>query len=80
MRSTGLWRPEQLAKSLGISRDVIDDWKKAGMPYIQKGKFLFIPQKDFLEWMRLDLKNEVKNGKDEGDRSKQTSLSLVSKI
>jgi len=75
-----LLRQEQLAKKLGISEDTIERWMKEGMPYIKKGKFIFIPQNDFVEWMRLDLKNEVKNGKEEGDRSKQASLSLVSKV
>jgi excisionase family DNA binding protein len=75
-----LLRPEQLAKRLGLSRDTVDDWMKQGMPYIKKGKFVFIPQSDFLKWMRLDLKNEVKDEKTEGDRPKQTALSLVSKV
>lgn len=75
-----LLRPEQLAKKLGIGRDTIESWMKEGMPYIKKGKFVFIPQNDFLKWMRLDLRNEVKNEKDEGDRSRQAALSLVSKV
>lgn len=56
-----LLRPGQLAKKLGISRDTIDEWIKQGMPYIKKGKFVFIPQGDFVKWIRLDLKNEVKD-------------------
>ena len=80
MRSIGLWKPEELAKSLDISRDTIDRWMKEGMPYIQKGKFIFIPQKDFLKWMRLDLKNEVKDEENKRDRSKQAVLSLVPKV
>ena len=75
-----LLKPEQLAKRLGISRDTVEDWMKEGMPYIKKGKFVFIPQSDFLKWMRLDLKNEVKNGKGENEQPKQAALSLVSKI
>jgi len=75
-----LLKKEQLAKKLGIGEDTIEEWMKNGMPYIKKGRFVFIPQNDFVKWMRLDLKNEVKNEKGEADRSKQASLSLVSKI
>jgi excisionase family DNA binding protein len=75
-----LLKKEQLAKKLGIGEDTIEEWMKNGMPYIKKGRFVFIPQNDFVKWMRLDLKNEVKNGKEEGDKSKQASLSLVSKV
>ena len=59
-----LLRPEQLAKKLCVSRDTIDEWIKQGMPYIKKGRFVFIPQGDFVRWIRLDLKNEVKNQKE----------------
>ena len=59
-----LLRPGQLAKKLGISRDTIDEWIRQGMPYIKKGKFVFIPQGDFVKWIRLDLKNEVKDQKE----------------
>jgi len=75
-----LLKKEQLAKKLGIGEDTIEEWMKNGMPYIKKGRFVFIPQNYFVKWMRLDLKNEMKNGKEEGDRSRQASLSLVPKV
>ena len=73
-----LLKPGEVAKKLGISQDTIEKWMEQGMPYIKKGKFVFIPQGDLVRWMRLDLKNEVKDQKGEPDQPKETVPSSLS--
>jgi hypothetical protein len=75
-----LWKPEALADKLGIGERELLSWRKDGMPYIQVGKFIYIPEGRFLKWMESYLINGEKDEKTEGDRPKQAALSLVSKV
>jgi len=75
-----LWKPEVLAEKLGIGERELLSWRKDGMPYIQIGKFIYIPEGKFLMWMESYLVNGGKDEKAETDRTRQASLSLVSKV
>jgi hypothetical protein len=75
-------RAEDMAKKLGIEKETLLGWRDMGMPWVKIGKSIFIFEDSFMEWARdHEIKTNSKDeGKDERDRSKQASLSLVSKI
>ena len=75
-----LWKPETLAEKLGIGERELLSWRKDGMPYIQIGKFIYIPEGKFLKWIESYLFNGEEDEKEKKDRSRQAFLSLVSKV
>jgi len=78
-----LKRAEDMAKKLGIEKDTLLGWRELGMPWVKIGKSIFILEDSFLSWARdheIKQKNGEKDEEYESDRSKQTSLSLVSKV
>ncbi len=77
-----LKRAEDMAKKLGIEKETLLAWRDLGMPWVRIGKSVFVFEDSFTEWARdHEIKpNSKDEGKDERDRSKQTSLSLVSKV
>ncbi len=62
MKFKGLWRPEDIVASLGISRDTLERWKKQKMPFIKIGGIVFIPEVEFLEWLRGYMVNGSEKG------------------
>jgi excisionase family DNA binding protein len=70
---------EELAEGIGVSSRTIQRWRDEGMPTIKKGDVVRIYRPHFMKWF-LGFREGVENGKDETDRPKQASLSLVSKV
>lgn len=70
---------EELADGIGVSIKTIQRWRQEGMPTIKKGDVVRVYRPHFMKWF-LSFQEGIENEKAEGDRSKQTSLSLVSKI
>lgn len=70
---------EELADGIGVSVKTIQRWRSEGMPTIRKGEVVRIYRPHFMKWF-LSFKEGIENGKDETDRSRQASLSLVSKV
>jgi hypothetical protein len=48
----GIFKPEDLAKKLGIAEQTLLDWRDIGMPYVKIGKLVFILEESFLRWLK----------------------------
>ena len=70
---------EELADGIGVSIKTVQRWRSEGMPTIKKGDVIRVYWPHFMKWF-LGFQEGVENDKDETDRSRQASLSLVSKV
>jgi phage terminase Nu1 subunit (DNA packaging protein) len=79
MRLRDILTLEELAEGIGVSMRTVQRWRDEGMPTIKKGDVIRIYRPHFMKWF-LSFKEGIENGKEETDRSRQASLSLVSKV
>jgi len=70
---------EELADGIGVSIKTVQRWRSEGMPTIKKGDVIRVYRPHFMKWF-LGFKEGVENEKEQTDRTRQTSLSLVSKV
>jgi len=54
------FKPEEMAKKLGMSVEVLLSWRSHGMPVIKKSKYIFIDEQEFCKWMRRKTEPEEK--------------------
>lgn len=51
MNFKDLITPKELARKLGVTEQIIFQWRKEGMPSVKIGKSVFIIQASFLRWI-----------------------------
>ena len=51
MNLKDLITPKELARKLGVTEQIISQWRKEGMPSVKVGNSVFIIQASFLRWI-----------------------------
>jgi len=52
MNLKDLITPKELARKLGVTEQIISQWRKDGMPSVKIGKSIFIIQASFMTWIK----------------------------
>lgn len=47
-----IYRPEELAKKIGVTERVLLDWRDLGMPWVKIGKAIYIFEDSFIRWVK----------------------------
>jgi hypothetical protein len=52
MSLKGVLTPDQLAKKIGVSIEMVLSWRDQGMPSVKIGKSIFVLEKSLVEWLK----------------------------
>ena len=59
MKIKELWKPKDLAETLGVTEETLLGWRSLGMPWAKLGREIYIVESSFLQWVKNSEKSRL---------------------